>query len=737
MSIEVLREGRMFHLRTSGTSYVFGLNRAGRLQHYFYGGAMRCPEMVAERVFNPSPASFNPRHQDDPGNATPDQLPQEYGGCNSGDMRLPALSLRTADGARWCDPRYVSHEVTRGSKAPLHGLPQSFPGRAAESCEQLSLRLSDPYAGVEVTLLYTVFAECDVIARSVVVRNVSGQALTLERAMSAQIDLVGKADYEMVCTSGSWSRERHLQRTALHTGLQASSSLRGATGHVQTPGIVLCAPETTEEAGEAYAFCLAYSGNHWESAEVEQFGGVRVQVGINPELFAWRLEPGESFETPEMFMTVSESGFGAMSRHLHDFIRGHIIRSPWNGRQRPILVNNWEATYFRFDSQKIIDIAAAAAKLNIEMLVLDDGWFGHRDDDRTSLGDWFEFESKVGDMAELAGAIHGLGLKFGLWYEPEMISEDSELYRAHPDWVLCVPGRPRSYGRTQLILDFSREEVVRHLFDVMSAMIRKARIDYIKWDMNRNMTEVFSAALPPERQGEVAHRYILGVYRLHEMLIAEFPELLIEGCSGGGGRFDAGMLYYLPQIWCSDNTDAMDRLAIQAGTSLFYPVASMGAHVNAQHQPWRLIPFETRGNVAMAGTFGYELDLTRLTEEERQTAIRLNASYHRYHDTISEGDYYRLTDMFRENDVEAWCAVAKDRSQAVLTAVRRTKVGYIARQTRLRVPGLAPEASYRLTVNGQDTGLVFPGDVLGVYGLWTNELPWADCVSAVYLLERV
>lgn len=736
MSIEVLREGSLFHLRTLRTSYVFGLNPANRLQHFYYGKRIEDASMVCARAFNPSPASFNPRRPGEPGNGTPDQLPQEYSGVNSGDMRLPALEVQTADGALWADARYVSHEIS-SCKRPLNGLPQSFGGKAPEGMTQLALNLKDESTGVEVVLLYTVFEECDVIARSVVVTNCSDKAVRLGRVMSTQVDLIGKSDYDFVNTFGSWSRERHVEKTPLHFGLQMAGSVRGATGHVHTPAFLLSSPGATETAGEVFGFMLCYSGNHYESAEVEQFGGVRVQLGIHPELFSWHLEPGESFETPEAFMTVSADGFGQMSRNFHDFIRSHVIRSPWNGRQRPILVNNWEATYFDFDAQKIIDIATEASKLNIEMLVLDDGWFGHRNNDKSSLGDWYEFKSKVGDMADLAGAIHKLGMKFGLWYEPEMISEESDLYAAHPDWVLCVPGRPRCYGRTQLILDFSREEVVQHLYEVMSSMISKAKIDYIKWDMNRNMTDVFCSTLPPERQGEVAHRYIMGVYRLHDMLIETFPELLIEGCSGGGGRFDAGMMYYLPQIWCSDNTDAMDRLAIQAGTSMFYPVASMGAHINAQHQPWRFIPFETRGNVAMAGTFGYELDLTKLTDEEKETTVRLNASYHRYHDTISEGDYYRLTDAFKKNDVEAWCAVSKDRSQAVLTAVRRTKEGYISNQSQFKVPGLDASRSYRMTVNGKETELVYPGDVLMNYGIWTMELPWADCVSAVYLFEAI
>ena len=736
--IQVLCDGRLFHLQTKSTSYVFFANPVGRLEHIYYGARVEDPATMLMRHGRPAPASFCVMRKGEYSNMGPDVLPQEYAGFNSGDMRMAALTFKTEDGAAWTDARFVSAKVVTEKRA-LHGLPSSFVGTKDTDVANLEVTLLDEVGGVEVTLLYSVFADNDVISRSAIVKNVSDKVVRLERAMSAQVDFTGKSHYEMVNFYGSWSRERYLDRTPLRHGIQATGSLRGATGHVHSPALILCEPGATETMGETYAFVLEYSGNHFEAAEVDQFDGVRVQIGIHPGLFSWKLNAGESFETPEMFMTRSGEGFGKMSRNLHDFMRSHLIRSPWNGKRRPILVNNWEATYFNFDTQKILDIAKMGAKLNIEMLVLDDGWFGHRDDDKSSLGDWFEFKKKIGDMKDLADGIHALGMKFGLWFEPEMISEDSELYRAHPEWVLCVPNRPRCYGRTQLILDFSRPEVVQHLYDVMAGMIGRAGIDYIKWDMNRNMSDVFSAALPPDQQGEVAHRYILGVYKLNEMLIETFPNLLIEGCSGGGGRFDAGMMYYLPQIWCSDNTNAMDRLAIQAGTSLIYPVASMGAHVNAQHDRARFIPFETRGNVAMAGTFGYELDLTKLDEDEQATAIRLNKAYHRYHDTISEGDYYRLTDMFKENDVEAWSCVAKDKKQAVLTVVRRSKVGFIKRVPRFTVPGLDPAKHYRLVDDAVESAKqqVFPGDVLMNYGLWCSELDYRDCASKVYLFEAI
>ncbi len=733
--IDILSDGRLFHLKTRHTSYVFFANPVGRLEHIYYGKRIEDVASILCRHGRQYPASFCPMRQDESSDQGPDILPQEYSGFNSGDMRIAAVAATGPDGACWTDPRFVSHRLT-DVKRPLNGLPHAFGNGPGENLE---ITCRDAFTGLEVILLYSVFEECDTITRSAIITNLSPAPIQLNRVMSGQLDVMGKQELEMVDFQGSWCRERTAERVPLRHGLQATGSTRGATGHVNTAATVLCEKTTTETQGEAFGFVLEYSGNHYEGIELTQFDMVRVQLGIHPDFFSWKLEPGTAFETPEMAMTYSAKGFGLMSRNLHDFMRGHLIRSPWNGKRRPILINNWEATFFDFNTQKILDIARVAATIGIEMLVLDDGWFGHRDDDRTSLGDWFEFRSKIGDMKELADSIHALGMKFGLWFEPEMISEDSELYRAHPDWVLCVPNRPRCYGRTQLILDFSRPEVVQHLYDVMAGLIARAGIDYIKWDMNRNMSDIFSAPLPADQQGEVPHRYILGVYALHERLIQTFPNLLIEGCSGGGGRFDAGMLYYLPQIWCSDNTNAIDRLRIQAGTSMIYPVASMGAHISTQHTTARFIPFDTRGNVAMAGTFGYELDLTKLTEEEKATARRLNAAYHRYHDVISEGDYYRLTDAFRDNPVEAWCCTSKDQSQAVLTVVRRTHFGNVLNTSIFPVLGLDPKRHYRLVNDAvpSEKQQVFPGDLLSNMGLWCQELGHNDCDSIVYFFEAI
>ncbi|MGN0869642.1 MAG: alpha-galactosidase, partial [Victivallales bacterium] len=548
--------------------------------------------------------------------------------------------------------------------------------------------------------------------------------------MSAQLDLP-HTGFDFVQLSGSWSRERHPERTPLHSGIQSIRSVRGASGHQNSPAIALAAHDATEYSGDVYGAVLAYSGNFLIEAECEQYGTARLCAGINPENFSWMLAPGESFETPEVYLTYSGEGLGGMSRNLHDFMRSHLIRDGWADRKRPLLVNSWEAAYFDFDSAKLLGIAESAAKLGIEMLVLDDGWFGARNDDTTSLGDWFVNTDKIGDLGELVKKINALGVKFGLWFEPEMISEKSELYRKHPEWVLHEPGRRRSIGRQQMLLDMSRPDVVQYLFETISNILHSANIEYVKWDMNRNLTEVYSDTLPPERQGEVAHRFMLGVYRLHEMLLKEFPGLLIEGCSGGGGRFDAGMLGYVPQIWCSDDTDAMERILIQLGTSYFYPVSTIGAHVSVcpNHITGRSTPFATRGNIALSGTFGYELDLTRLAEEDQALVRKQVADYHRYHHIIATGDLYRLSDSFKVNPFDAWMYVSKDRKEALVTAVCRfCQPNSGVRFVRPR--GLDPETVYEVD------GMQVSGATLMSVGFQAKLEP-GDGASRIYYLKAL
>ncbi len=728
-------EHRVFSLSTDRTTYAFLAAPGGFLVHLHYGARVSDTDaLVALTALRDRP-SFQPQTPDEaPGAAgtffSRDTALQELSGFNTGDFRPAGLRIRWSDGSCAADLRYVSHSVAPGKPEP-DGLPSAFAGKDP-GVETLDVLCADAARGARVHLLYTVFPACDVIARSVLVENDTSEPFTLESLASAQLDLPDDR-YDLLQLPGAWARERHAERVPLAHGERRLRSVRGATGHTMNNAFALLAPDASETAGDAYGLVLCYSGNFEASLDVSSFGSTRATVGISPETFSWTLAPGASFQSPEVFLVHSAEGTGAMSRRLHDFFRGHLLDPRWATRARPALVNNWEATYFDFDTEKLLSIARAAAPLGIEMLVLDDGWFGHRHDDRRSLGDWYEFAGKIGDMADLVRQIHDLGLKFGLWFEPEMVSEDSDLYRAHPDWALSIPGRGRSLARHQLVLDFSRDEVVDAIADTILRLLRRAKVDYLKYDMNRNHTEAFGAAFPPERQGEVEHRFILGVYRLHRKLLEGMPQLLIEGCSGGGGRFDAGMLRYTPQIWCSDDSDALERLRIQAGTSLFYPCSAIGAHVSAcpNHQIGRTSPFETRATVALAGTFGYELDLTKLPAEDLAAIPGQIADFHRFAPVLLAGDHYRLFPAWRDNPVEAWMFVSKDKSRAILSAVRRAAVPNIPDE-RLRLQGLDPAARYEV---GDE---IWHGDTLLHAGLPLHRLlANLDTASLRLYLRRI
>ena len=722
---------RLFVLSTAHTSYAFLADANGFLVHLHYGAHIRPDDPLAAYAVTGGRPSFHPNPPDaNPGAGfiSRDTLPQEYSGFNTGDFRPTPFRIRWSDGSAAADLRYVSHTVVAGTP-DLPDLPCAFTGKD-KGVETLDVVLRDAARGARVHLLYTVFPETDVIARSVVVENDTAEPFTIEQVASVQLDLPASG-FDLLQLPGVWARERHAERVPLGHGIRALRSVRGATGHSMNSAFALLSRDATETAGEAYGIVLCYSGNFLATVETDAYETTRAVVGIAPETFSWTLAPGESFHAPQAFLVHSGEGVGAMSRRLHDFFRGHVLDPRWALRGRPALVNNWEATYFDFNAEKLLSIARTAAPLGIEMLVLDDGWFGHRDDDHSSLGDWYEYAAKIGDMADLAARVHDLGLKFGLWFEPEMVSEDSDLYRAHPDWVLSIPGRGRSLGRDQMVLDFSRPEVVDAVADVIVRLLRRAKIDYLKYDMNRNHTESYAKALPPERQGEAEHRFILGVYRLHSTLLKRVPGLLIEGCSGGGGRFDAGMLRYTPQIWCSDDSDAIERLRIQAGTSIFYPCSAMGAHVSAcpNHQVGRSTPFETRATVAMAGTFGYELDLTRIPEEDRRRIPGQIADFHRFSPLVLRGDHYRLTPAWESSPVEAWMFVSKDRDRATLSVVRRTGVPNPP-DIRLHLRGLDPDGVYEI---GDEA---WSGETLMAAG-YPLRLPGQDAASLrLYLTRR-
>ncbi|RRJ65264.1 alpha-galactosidase [Paenibacillus oralis] len=700
----------LFHLQSRNTSYIIQLVR-GYAAHAYFGAKLRRDGNLDELLTFMERASFSPNPLPDDKSISLDTLPQEYPQYGTGDFRSPAYEVRLANGARATELTYKSHRIIPGKPA-LEGLPAVYVERESEA-ETLELELFDTVSGLTVYLSYTVFADFDAIARSTRFRNDSGEAMHIERALSASVDFAD-ASYDALYLSGAWARERHVQRRRLAPGVTGIGSRRGASSHQQNPFLALLRPDANERQGEVYGFSLIYSGNFTAEAEVEQFGTTRVSIGINPFDFTWKLAPGETFQTPEAVLLYSDKGLGGMSRTFHQLYRTRLCRGKFRDQERPILVNNWEATYFDFNADKIEAIAKAASELGIELFVLDDGWFGRRDSDNSSLGDWFEDRRKLPDgLDDLARRVKETGLQFGLWVEPEMVSPDSDLYRAHPDWCLHVPGRRRTEARDQLVLDMSREDVRQYLYERLSGIFSCMPISYVKWDMNRNMTEVGSAASPAERQGEIAHRYMLGLYELLERLTGEFPHILFESCSGGGGRFDPGMLFYMPQTWTSDDTDAVERLKIQYGTSIVYPISTMGAHVSAvpNHQVERTTSLSFRGDVAMSGNFGYELDLTKFTDEEKNTAKAQIAMYKEIRGLVQQGDLYRLQSPFEGNET-SWMFVSPDKNEALLFYFRvLAEPNGPLRNVKLE--GLDPAKDYAVVGNGK----VYGGDRLMSAGL--------------------
>ncbi len=683
-------KNKVFLLDTENTSYGIAVVDDRYVGHLYYGKKLRDTDI--RYLLREDEAPFTPAANKRETGSFLDCAHMEYPETGMGDYRESAVCIRSMSGHRASEIRYEGYEIIQGKPA-LEGLPATW---AQDSqCGTLKIFCRDSLSGMKITLLYSVFEGLDALTRSVIIENEGTEPFYIEKVLSACLDMDDR-DFEMMSLAGSWGRERRIQRRPLGYGRQNVASFRGESSHQEHPFLALVTPGTTQESGEVYAMNFVYSGNFIAQAEKSQFDSVRMTMGIHPEGFTWKLEPGERFTTPEVAMVYSAEGLGKMTRTYHDLYREHLIRSPYLHKKRPILINNWEATYFDFDEKKLLEIAKEASELGIEMLVMDDGWFGKRTLDDSSLGDWYVNEGKIkGGLRKLAENVKKLGMKFGIWIEPEMVSPDSELYRKHPDWAIQIPGRDITQSRAQYVLDFSRDEVVDGVYEMIAKVLRSADISYVKWDMNRQLATLGSYALPADRQGELSHRYMLGVYRMQERLITDFPELLLENCSGGGARFDAGMLYYSPQIWCSDDTDAIERLAIQEGTALVYPVASMGAHVSVcpNHTVGRNTPFETRGDVALLGTFGYELDITNLSAKEKaQVKIQVE-KYHKYNDLIREGDYYRLASASENGAYDSWMIVEKSRRKALLFYVQ-TLARANTKSRFLRLAGLDPEKRY-------------------------------------------
>lgn len=724
MSIRYDDVNRVFELDTDNTSYRIGIaDDEGFVGHIYYGRKIRsqqCGQFLRtwEGPFVPS---TNNRERC----SFLDTFPTEYSGNGIGDYRESCIAVKTITGSRTTDLMYESYDIIDG-KPELEGLPASFAGD--EMVQTLILHMADKGDGLEVDLLYSVFECEDVITRSVKVRNNGDKDIRLTKVYSACIDMDDE-DFEMLTLHGSWARERQMERRSIAYGKQSVSSLRGESSHQDHPFMAWMTRGSNQASGDVYGMHFVYSGNFIAQIEKSQFDSIRAVMGIHSEGFEWLLTPGDEFVAPEVVLTYSHNGIGQMSRNLHDFYRGHLIRSKYLHQKRPVLINNWEATYFDFDTDKLIAIAKSASEHGIEMLVMDDGWFGHRNDDATSLGDWFVNENKIkGGLKHLVDEVNKLGLKFGIWMEPEMISPDSELYRKHPDWAFSVPERTATLSRNQYVLDLSRKEVRDYVYECVYKVISSANIEYVKWDMNRQLTDIGSMEFTGDRQGELAHRYVLGVYELQERLVRDFPDLLLENCSGGGARFDPGMLYYSPQIWCSDDTDAIERLSIQEGTELIYPLSTMGAHVSdcPNHTVGRTTPFMTRAHVALAGTFGYELDITKISDEERMVIPEQVALYHKYNDLVREGDYYRIA-SYRENGLyDCWMVVAKDKSEALVTYVQVLGKPNV-HSRKIKLLGLDEAADYRL----DGTDKVYGGDLLMNAGLLIEKM-CGDYMSRLY-----
>ncbi len=666
--ITVNEKEKVFHLNNGRISYLFYVMESGQLGHLYFGKVLNPGGSylhMVEKAHRPMTTYINEGDL----YTSYEHLRQEYPCYGTSDYRYPALEIQGGDGSRICRIEYQGYEIIKGKK-PLSGLPATYTEEEDEAAT-LEIRMKDAWRNLEVILSYSIFRDVDAIARSVKFVNNGKEDLMINRAMSMSVDMPD-ADYQSLQLSGAWARERAVKVRDLEPGFTGVSSMRGNSSHQHNPFLALKRKNTTESSGEAYGFSLVYSGNFLAQAEVDNYQVLRVMLGINPFGFSWNLEPGETFVTPEAVMVYSDEGLNGMSIQFHRLYRKRLARGFWRDKERPVLINNWEATQFDYVEEDLLKFAGKAKECGIELFVLDDGWFGERNDDKRGLGDWKANREKLpGGIEGLSEKIEALGMKFGLWFEPEMVNKDSDFFRQHPDYIIQTPGRSVSHGRNQFVLDFSRKEVVDAVYEQMYELLSKAKISYIKWDMNRSISECYSSAYPAKRQGEIFHRYILGVYALHERLIKEFPELLIESCSSGGGRFDAGMLYYAPQGWVSDDSDAVERLKIQYGTSFVYPLSCMGAHVSAcpNEQVGRRTPIETRGNVAYTGAFGYELDLNKLNNEEIEVVKEQVEFYRKNRKFIAAGDFYRLLSPF-EGNFAAWEIAEPDGSRALVTVTR-------------------------------------------------------------------
>lgn len=740
-------QNQRFHLKNKFISYVIEIARGKYLFHRYFGKALKefrdsAPLQKIDRGFSGQPAAYENERT-----FSLDVLPQEYSTIGHSDYRIPAYEIELDDGTNILELFYSGCKIYHG-KNNLSSLPASY--AADGEVDTLEIYLTDSNLNFKVALIYSIFNNYSVITRSVRFENFGDRIVKLKNASSVMIDF-SDHDFDSLTLYGGHAAERSLERRKLSRGIFEVASTRGASSHQQSPFIALARSATTEFQGEIFGFSLIYSGSFSAKVEVEQFGSTRLVMGLNPQVFKWQLDPNEKFQTPEVVMTYSDSGINAMSKTFHKFYRNNLIRGKYKDQLRPILVNNWEATYFDFNEQKIEELADCAKELGIELLVLDDGWFGKRNDDNSSLGDWFVNQEKLPQgLNYLSEKIHQRGLKFGLWFEPEMISVDSELYRKHSDWTLHVENYPSSFSRHQLVLDLTRQEVRDYIVESVTKILNSAKIDYVKWDMNRHMTESFSTALTRERKFETQHRYILGLYEVLEKITSQFPEILFESCSGGGGRFDAGMLYYMPQTWTSDNTDAVCRLKIQTGTSYTFPPIAMGSHVSVtpNHQIGRVTPMQMRSFVAMAGDFGYELDICKMNDADKNLVKQHVEIYKKIRPIIQLGSFTRLISPFEGTENEtAWQFKLNDQIVVMYFKIlsepahqiRILKLADLNENSIYQIKKYIP--AQRLAVEGgsyQESieGKTFYGDELMFNGLAVEKIE-TDFAAYMWILEAV
>jgi len=722
LNIKFDSDNQIFHLSNNKISYVIAIEEEKYLSHHYWGkkiNKVRSSADYPRRVFD---HFANPDHILDR-KFSLGVVPQEYPGADIGDHREYAYKYTDNEGYQANRLEYKEYSIDQGKKS-LDGLPNIYV-TSDEQAETLEITLEDTITGMEVILSYSIFKDHPVITRSAKFYNTSNNTLNLNRALSMSLDFE-ESDYDLVQLPGAWGRERDVVKSPLMRGIHTIDSKRGTTSHTYQPFIGLTKPETTEKLGEAYGFHFVYSGEFIGNIEVDSYNQTRVQMGINPEHFEWELKPDSTFQTPEVVMVYSDKGLNSMSQSFHKLYQNNLIRGKYQHRERPILINNWEGTYFDFTEKQILEMADISADLGIDLFVIDDGWFGERNDDQSSLGDWFVNEEKLPKgLKYISDAIHEKNMKFGLWFEPEMISEDSELYRKHPDWCIHTPGRPRSRARNQLVLDFSRKEVRENILMQMKKNLDEVSIDYIKWDYNRNMTELVS--------GEMAHRYMLGLYEIMEDLVTSYPNILFENCSGGGGRYDPGMLYYMPQTWTSDNTDAAARLEIQYGTTMTMPVSSMAAHVSdiPNHQVNRKTSLEMRGDVAMSGNLGYELDVTKLSVDDKKVVKKQIEFYKEHRKLIQFGEFYRILSPFDNNNQTAWIFVDENKEEALYSYFQIMDKANKP-NTRVKLLGLDSEKTYKL-----DDGRVYDGDELMNRGIFLYPDLYGDYQSLKIYLQEI